>query len=214
MIYESQFWKNELLAIAKKLKTKTTFRSEWSDKKNAKLEKWIMFGFYIIRKLLEAKKLTSDYDSKKIECTVYKSESKTINWMNRFELEELYNLSNPISEKRELRFFINQIVHSYIFLPVIGYCDPELTKNLKNTNLTEDEIIELHENALMCVEGIYVNSDNNKKEYLFELDLLEIIELFEDIGTCFVTKVDMKYDPQKEDYKHIRFSTFNKKLDE
>ena len=57
MIWESQFWKEDLARLALQLKKRTGQR-RWSERSLAKLEKEVFIGFYAIRKLLESKKLS------------------------------------------------------------------------------------------------------------------------------------------------------------
>jgi hypothetical protein len=206
MIHESYYWRKELLKTAKTLKSQTKFESEWSDKKYAKFEKQIMFGFYIVRKLLEAKKLTSDFDSKKLECSVYPSNGKKITLMNNHRFDECYDLENSSKEKRELRFFINQFVHSYIFSPIISVTDKDVEKQMENEKLTEEEIMEIHDNADKEISGIFFNSDANKDESLFQIELKTIRKLFKEVGSCNVTQITMKYDAKKGDFKSVRFA--------
>jgi hypothetical protein len=59
MIYESHYWKDELQAIAKKLRRRRAQR-RWSESSFANLEKEVMVGFYSVRKLYEASKLEVD----------------------------------------------------------------------------------------------------------------------------------------------------------
>ena len=61
MIWESAYWKEELLRQAEDLKKRST-QTKWSERSLARLEKTIMIGFYSIRKLIEAKKVSDAYE--------------------------------------------------------------------------------------------------------------------------------------------------------
>ncbi|MEI6866122.1 hypothetical protein [Flavicella sp.] len=126
--------------------------------------------------------------------------------MNNHRFDEHYDLENPTKEKRELRFFINQLVHSNIFSPIISVTDKEVEAKMDNDNLTEDEIIEIYENADKELSEIFFNSDKNKNESLFELDILSIKKLFKKVGKCHVTEIKTKYNERKGDYDSVRFS--------
>lgn len=206
MIHESYYWKKELLKISKSIKKRIQYNKEWNDKKYAEFEKEIMFGFYIIRKLLEAKKLTSDFDSLKLKCEVFPNNGKKLTLMNYHRFDENYDLEKPTIEKRELRFFINQFVHSYIFSPIISVTDKEVEAKVNEGKLTEDEIIEIHENADKELSGIFFNSDNNKNELIFKITIKTVRKLFKKVGKCNITRIELKYNERKEDYNYVRFS--------
>ncbi len=205
MVHDSYYWRKELIKISKSLKKRIQYKKEWNDSKYAKFEKEIMFGFYIVRKLLEANKLTSDFSSLKLEYKVYPSKGKPITLMNNHRFNENYDLENPTIEKRELRFFINQFVHSYIFSPIISVVDKDIETKIDDGSLMEDEIIEIYDNADKELLGVFFNSDNNKYDSLFEMQIGTIRKLFKKVGKCNVTRIEMKYDEQKEDYKSVRF---------
>ena len=205
MIHESYYWRKELLKISKSLKKRIQYKKEWNDSKYAKFEKEIMFGFYIVRKLLEANKLTSDFSSLRLECKVYPSNGKQITLMNNHRFDENYDLENPTIEKRELRFFINQFVHSYIFSPIISVVDKDVEEKMADENLTEDEIIEIYDNTDKELSGVFFNSDNNKNESLFEIQIGTIRKLFKKVGKCNITRVELKYNERKGDYTSVRF---------
>ncbi|WP_340201666.1 hypothetical protein [Ascidiimonas sp. W6] len=206
MIHESYYWRKELVKISKSLKKRIQYKKAWKDSKYAKFEKEIMFGFYIIRKLLEANKLTSDFSSLKLECKVYSSNGKQITLMNNHRFDECYDLENPKTEKKDLRFFINQFVHSYIFSLIISVVNKEIESKMDDESLTEDEIIEIYENAEKELTGVFFNSDDNKNKSLFELDINTIRKLFKKVGKCNVTRVEIKYNERKKDYVSVRFS--------
>jgi hypothetical protein len=58
MIYESRFWKDNLIKQANVLRAKTT-QKRWTEASSARLEQTIMLGYYSIRKLVESQKLSN-----------------------------------------------------------------------------------------------------------------------------------------------------------
>jgi len=64
MIIESRYWKKELLKIADKLSKRLIYRKRWSEAQFGTFEKEIMIGFYIVRKLIEAKKISNVHNRK------------------------------------------------------------------------------------------------------------------------------------------------------
>ena len=55
MIGESYYWKKELVKLAIKLDKRTKQKRAWTEAQHGTFEKEITIGFYIIRKLIEAK---------------------------------------------------------------------------------------------------------------------------------------------------------------
>ena len=212
MIHESYYWRNELIKISKRTKRKIQYEKVWSNLEYSKFEKDIMFGFYIIRKLLESNKLSSDFNSLKLECKVYPSNGNLITLMNKHHFHECYELNSEKVEKKELRFFINQFVHSYIFSPIIDLADENEAEKLNDENLNEEEYYEMYGNASKELKGIFFNSDDNKNKFIFKIDILTIIELFRKVGNCHVTKIEMRYDEHKKDYIYVCFSENKKPL--
>jgi len=214
MIHESYYWRNELIQISEKISKKIKIQKNWSDSKFAKFEKNIMLGFYIIRKLMEANKLTSKIGSTKFNLKMYQNNDTKVTRMNNHRFDENYNFENFKIVKRDLKFLINQFVHSYVFVPVISVIDEKTLKLMENKELTEDELTEIYEDGERELTGILVNTDTNKNENLFEIDINSIIEIFKNVGECNVTRIEMKYNPKKEDYEIIQFDGDNQISDE
>jgi hypothetical protein len=209
MIHESYYWRNELIQISEKINKKIKIQKNWSDSKFAKFEKNIMLGFYIIRKLMEANKLTNKIGSTKFTLKMYQNNGTEVTRMNNHRFDENYNFENLIIVKRDLKFLINQFVHSYVFVPVISAVDEKTLKLMENKELTEDKLAEIYEDSERELTGILVNTDTNKNENLFEIDINSIIEIFKNVGECNVTRIEMKYNPKKEDYDIIQFDGEN-----
>ena len=83
--------------------------------------------------------------------------------------------------------------------------DKDIETKIDDGSLMEDEIIEIYDNADKELLGVFLNSDNNKYDSLFEMQIGTIRKLFKKVGKCNVTRIEMKYDEQKEDYKSVRF---------
>lgn len=205
MIHESYYWRNELIQISGKIDKKIKIQKKWSDCKFAKFEKNIMLGFYIIRKLMEANKLTNKIGSAKFKLKMYQNNDMKVTRMNNHRFYENYNFDNFKIVKRDLKFLINQFVHSYVFVPVISVVDEKTLNLMENKELTEDELVEIYEDGERELTGILVNTDTNKNDHLFEVDINDIIEIFKNVGECNVTRIEMKYNPKKGDYDVIQF---------
>lgn len=200
MIYESYYWRKELIKISYKIQKKIKVQKNWSDSKYAKLEKNLMFGFYIIRKLMEANKLTNKLGSSKFQLKEYKNSSVNITLLNNHKFYDNYDLQNHNIVKRDLKFLINQFVHSYTFAPKFEITNKDILKRLEDENLSEEEQNDIYDNSEKELIGILINTDSNKNTSLFEIDIKSIIDIFTKIGECNVTHFEMKFNPKKGDY--------------
>gem|GEM_PF-6022089 len=158
---------------------------------------------------MEANKLTNKIGSTKFNLKVYENSGRKVTLMNNHRFDENYELEKSKVAKRDLKFLINQFVHSYVFVPVISIVDEKVLKSMENENLTEDEIAEIYEDSEKELTGIFVNTDANKNDFLFEIDINSIIEIFKKVGECNVTRVEMKFNPKKGDYDTIQFDGEN-----
>ena len=95
MIDESCYWKNDLLKEADALRDRKKQR-RWPEVSFARLEQTIMLGFYSIRKLIEASKLSDSTIYEEIPITTYPWSGKTVTRMNWHKLDQLYDLDSPI----------------------------------------------------------------------------------------------------------------------
>lgn len=57
MVWESHYWKKELVRAIKRIERKTR-QVTWPQRFYARLELDVMISFYMVRKLIEAKKLS------------------------------------------------------------------------------------------------------------------------------------------------------------
>lgn len=200
MIHESYYWRKELIKISDKIQKKIKVQKNWSDSKYAKLEKNLMLGFYIIRKLMEANKLTNKLGSSKFQLKEYKNSSVNITLFNNHKFYDNYDLQNHNIVKRDLKFLINQFVHSYTFAPKFEITNKNILKRLEDENLSEEEQNDIYDNSEKELIGILINTDSNKNTSLFEIDIKSIIDIFTKIGECNVTHIEMKFNPKKGDY--------------
>lgn len=205
MIHESYYWRNELIKISGKIQKKIKVQKSWSNSKYAKLEKNLMIGFYIIRKLMEGNKLTNKLGSSNFQLKEYKSSKLNITLLNNHRFYENYDLQNHKIVKRDLKFLINQFVHSYTFVPIIDIVNEDILKILKDENLSEDEQNDIYNNSEKELIGILINTDSNKNTSLFEIGIKSIIDIFTKVGECNVTRIEMTFNPKKGDYDTFQF---------
>lgn len=174
MIYESGFWKDDLLKQAKVLRSRMT-QKRWTENSFARLEQTVMLGFYSIRKLSEAKKISDSVANKGITVKSYAWKGKLVTKMNWGDIDKLYDLDAAQPTTKNLMFFCNQFVHSYVF--VTSFDD-------KN-----------------CLDGIFVSSDRERHKALYLIEMLQIIDFFEQIGNDYPSSASFIFDEKLGDYR-------------
>jgi hypothetical protein len=198
MISESYYWRDELLKTAIQLKKRNKI-IKWTDSENGEFEKEIMIGFFIIRKLIEASKLTNKLISTNIKGYKYPSNGQHMTFMNNHRFHEFYDLEKRMNNTFDIKFLINQFVHSYIFYPLLDIENSEIRNSISD-NISDEEYSKLYFREEKTIVGIWFNSDENKNEFLYEIKLNKIINLFEQVGKCNITRASYVFNPKKNDF--------------
>ncbi len=118
MITESNYWKKPLLAGAKVIR-KHMDAEDIGEARFARIEREIFIGFYATRKLLEATgKVSAETRAMKVALKRYekRADQPIVDWYNRSEFWELYDLDNAALELRDLLYVAHRMVHSFIFI--------------------------------------------------------------------------------------------------
>jgi hypothetical protein len=174
MIYESSYWKDELLRQSKRLRAQCQ-QKRWREASSAKLELTLMSGFYIVRKLVEAKKLSQKLISKNFQVTEFPPSGKAVNLHNRHDIDRLFKLDEPNKTSIDFLSLCNQFVHSYVFV----LCFSDIKK----------------------LTGIFVASDWMRTSRLYYVEIEHAIKLFDEVGGDYPTETHFIWDKKKQDYK-------------
>jgi hypothetical protein len=174
MIWNSELWKKELSGIACWLSDVTNKRYQ-SEKLIFNLEKSIFVGFYIIRKLSEAKTISDETCNFNMKLISYRSLGKPVTFMNWHRVDELYNFSKPKAQNVLLCKVCNQLIHSYVFIPV-------------TTSRTGP------------VKSILFCSDWKRNQRIYELEIKDIVKIFKLVAHDYPNNVRLTYDKGKQDY--------------
>lgn len=179
MVSESYYWKRDLLKLARRL-TKRKSTEIWKEPDFGEFEKEIIIGFYIIRKLSDSFKLSNATISTKVRGRRIPNNKKIVHLTNNQRYIDFFDFDKAKTEKFDLTFLANQLVHSYIFSPY-----------------SSDE----EENDIYPLAGIHFCSDKNRNEWLYELPIDIIIDLFKKAGNDYPPTGSMIFDPTRKDYK-------------
>jgi len=176
MIWESAYWKDDLLKQGAEL-SRRRMQRRWTDRSLARLEQSVMLGFYSIRKLIEAKKLTDFVVTTDIPVLTYLPKGKPITLLNWHHIDRLYYLEEAKRESIGLIDLCNQFVHSYIFAPLFDEAG--------------------------FLSAIYVASDRLREKKLLEVAVERLVWLFDLVGNDEPAGGAMVYNPERRDYEVI-----------
>ena len=169
---ESRYWKKELLDYAKSLKNQKEIK-RWSEKSQVLFEKNLIINFFIIRKLIETKKISDSIRLRKYKIKAYPKNSIKLTELNSFAFDELYNIEKFEIKQKNINFICNQLIHS---LTIFAF------RENKKWN-----------NVIMC-------SDFEKNKWIYEIDLKTIIEILIDFGNNYPENITFNYNESKQDY--------------
>jgi len=133
-----------------------------------------MIGFYSIRKLIEAKKLSGSTIARRVPITTYPARGKPIHLLNWDEVAKLYDLENGNPAEIDLLSLCHQFVHSYVFVP------------------------ELEGDGL---RGFFIASDRQRYESVQFIDVDAVISLFKLVGNDFPAQSSLEFDARRGDYR-------------
>ena len=173
MIWESSYWKTDLLKQVAALKKRVT-QKRWTEASLAKCEQNLMMGFYSVRKLIESLKLTDIVADSSYQIRSYPPTGKRVTLLNNHKIDELYDLGAPRKETIKLKDLCNQFIHSYVFAPVV-----------EGGGLS----------------AIWLASDRQRSKALIEVTLATVIEVFDVVGNDEVDSARYTFNPKKGDYR-------------
>ena len=171
---ESRYWKEELARIAKTLKP---FRKppRWSERACCIVERDIMIGFFIVRRLIELHKVSSqtrDFNIKVYSCP---NQGNEVTWTNNHRIFEHYDTENEKSETKKPLYMSNQFIHAYT-----SFVFRDEARNWSD---------------------IYVVSDFDRNDCIWRVPIQVIRELFKLASDDYPSQLIAKFDEKTRDYK-------------
>ncbi|GAS81161.1 hypothetical protein [Paenibacillus amylolyticus] len=175
MIWESSYWKEDLLKLSDKI-NKVYLSTAYDDDMLVEFEKDIMIVMYSVRKLVEAKKLSANTEQIQLQVKSFRNR-KNVTRLNWHRIQELYDLDLTSNESIKASYLYNQIIHSYIFL----------------VSLNEEGI----------VEGFYFTSDRTRNQKLFYIALRQLDRYINIVGNDNPVEERYEYNKIIEDYINV-----------
>lgn len=174
MISESSYWKDELYKNYQTLARFINLKRR-DERSFIKAEKAIMMSAYIIRKLNEATKIPPNFLKDSICLIEYSAINIHIDKYNSHHIDRNYNLSEAKKHNDKIEFFIEQIIHSFVFFFIIDESNKDFS--------------------------ILFNSDRTKKDSLYEISFEKIFEIILKISEGFITHRVESYDKKTDEMK-------------
>ena len=154
MIFNTYYWKRELIRLARVLRRHMAQR-QWRASSDASVEKCVMLGFYAIRKMLESFNPALK-SPERLRLTTFPTRRARLSPIAFPDVAEAFDLAKPRAESMLLRHVCNEVVHSYFFSLWVG---PD-----------------------RALRGIFFSSDQKKNKRVCRLDIEAIVTLFEGIA--------------------------------
>ena len=161
MIWESHYWKEPLLKMADRIE-RYSKKTALTEKQGAQYERDIFIGYYTVRKLFEAAgKISDDTRSATMSLCWFpkKAGAPIVDWYNRNEFWDLYNLDERHHERREALFVAHRVVHSFVMIGSASSGDEP--------------------------SGDFFTSDRDKEKGLYFVASAETVALFRLVGSDY-----------------------------
>lgn len=174
LMIESKYWKEELERIAKTLQNIPNPK-RWSERAVCVVERDLMIGFFIIRRLAELNKTSDKIKGTKLNVKRYKRKNSTINSLNQWSINTHYDLETGTHDLKSPKYIANQFIHSTI----------SFVSRSENRNW----------------HSVVIVSDYDRNEHLWEVPVSEIRNLFVTISRDYPKSIQYVFDAELNDYK-------------
>jgi hypothetical protein len=119
MIHESAPWRSYLAKDAEFI-DRWAAKTAITERRSILLERKVFLAAYAMRKLFEARKLTSSSNHKTVQCKTFPAiDRHAISSWNAYKFYQLYDFSSPSVQTVKLPDLLNLIIHSLLFSEVI-----------------------------------------------------------------------------------------------
>lgn len=155
MIEQDSYWRSDLIRFGERLE-KRYRQQKWSNRTRYNVEKEVFLSFYIIRKLIEGKKLDRAVVGSHYTVTKYPIVTGAQPSQDPKTFAIAYQLYRGVTEKLSPEALCHQFVHSYVFSPF--------------TPFGRDMV------------GIFFASHRDSKTGLYYIPLVRVIEIIISAG--------------------------------
>jgi hypothetical protein len=170
---ESVYWKEELERIAKSIR-RVPNPTRWTERGVCVVERDLMVGFFIVRRLLELNKLSSKTKGHKLKLYRHQRKSSRLTNLNHWDLDEHYDWEKEVQVLKGVKYVSNQFVHA-----TVSFVTRDETRNWSDVLLV---------------------SDFDRNDQIWRVPISEIRDLFLLASDDYPAKISMIYNEEKGDY--------------
>ena len=172
MIYESGPWRKLLLEHVNNYRTAVMCDEELcvTDQQLFDIEKMVFIDAFAIRKLIEAKKIITKTEKMPVELNKYPRSDSQITKYNWIDLDKHYKRESNQTVSRGIYDVCNNIIHSYIFLPIV--------------------------NVDKKLDGLYFSSDKTKEKHLYFIKACDWCEAVESVANSWPNSQYWRFDDE------------------
>jgi hypothetical protein len=177
---DSTYWKTELSPVADRIE-EFAASGLFTERRANEFEREVMLGIFSVRRLIEHQTLSQELLGQQVRVQAYPKKTKEpTTWLNNHKIRELFDLDAPRPKTLPLLLFCNQIIHSYILLP------------LRDSHGFG--------HALFC-------SDYQRNEFLYLVRVAQLIELIRRVAFDFPARTHLQFNPTREDYDITNYAS-------
>ncbi len=109
---ESCYWKEELYRIAQSIR-RVSNPPRWSERAHCIVERDLMIGFFILRRLIELHKVSTATSGQTVNVFSYQARGGNVTRLNGHRIWELYDLDREVPATKKAVYIANQFIHAY-----------------------------------------------------------------------------------------------------
>lgn len=170
---ESRYWKEELKRIATTLR-RTSRPCRWSERAHCTVERDLMLGFFMVRRLIELHKVSSATSNCTLKVFSCRARGKKVHQLNHVQLDVVYDLGNEVPEEKRPLYLANQFVHAYT-----SFVIRDESRNWSD---------------------VLVVSDFDRNDCIWRVPVSEVRRLFVIAADHYPRSLRMKYNEKSADY--------------
>ncbi|MCX7425244.1 MAG: hypothetical protein NTW96_06415 [Planctomycetia bacterium] len=171
---ESCYWKEELRRIAVSIR-RVAKPPRWSERAHCVVERDLMIGFFLLRRLIELNKVSSATRDRRLRVFSYKARGKAVTLLNGHRISELYDMENEVAKTKKPLYVSNQFIHTYT-----SFVLRDESRNWSDVLLV---------------------SDFDRNDCIWRVPISAIESLFLEASEDYPHEVEMKFNPRSGDVR-------------
>jgi hypothetical protein len=170
---ESCYWKEELHRIAATVR-RVAKPTRWTERAHAIVERDLIVGFFLLRRLIEMKKVSSATTNKQLHVFSLKSRGKPVTLLNAHRIADLYDSENEVADTKTPAYVCNQFIHSYT-----SFVARDETRNWSD---------------------VFLVSDFDRNDCIWRVPVSEIEGLFNTASVDYPHTMEVRFNRKSGDY--------------